>query len=137
MENSVHKETFGMGASVILLGLAILVFPHQFLFSKFVPNSFWTAYFPLPFGAGWFITFIALLPVVWLNKSVAGAVKSAISGLFLVICMTVPIALLMIGGSLSPHNLLSQYLWVSMICAPPLLLQIVLKWLYYLYANNR
>lgn len=131
-----QREKLGMAVSAILLGLAILVLPNQFLFSKTVPNSFWTKYFPLPFGAGWFITFIALFPVAWLNKSVVGAVKRSSLGVLLSISVAVPVALFIIGGTLSPNNLLSQYLWVGIICAPPLMLQIVLRWLLCLYAKN-
>lgn len=74
-----QRENLAMLSSSILLGLAIVALPNQFLFSKVVPHSFWTAYFPLPFGAGWFITFIVLVPVVWMSKSLFGAIKGAIS----------------------------------------------------------
>jgi hypothetical protein len=136
MEGSVQREKLGIAASAILLGVAILVFPNQFLFAKTIPNSFWTEYFPLPFGAGWFITFIALFPVIWLNRSTAGAIKSSVLGVFLSICVATPVALFIIGGTLSPNNLLSQYLWVGIICAPPLMLQIILRWLLHLYSGK-
>jgi hypothetical protein len=136
MEDSVHREKLTAVGSAILLGLAILVLPNQFLFTKTVPNSFWTEYFPLPFGAGWFITFVALFPVVWLNKPVIRVVKISVLVVLLSMCIAVPIALFIIGGTLSPNNLLSQYVWVGIICSPPLILQIVLRWLFCLYAKK-
>ncbi len=136
MGDSVQRENIAAIGSGILLGLAIVMLPNQYLFSKTVPNSFWTEYFPLPFGAGWFITFVALFPIVWLNKSVVGAIKISVLGVLLSICMAVPFALLIIGGTLSPNNLLNQYLWVGIICFPPLILQLVLRWLYCLCAKN-
>lgn len=123
-------------SSVILLGLAILVFPNQFLFSKIVPNSFWTEYFSLPFGAGWFIAFIVLIPVVWLNKSIFGAVRNSVLGVLLSFFIAVPIALFIVGGTLSTNNLLSQYLWAVVICFPPLMVQIFLRWLFSVYAKR-
>jgi hypothetical protein len=136
MENSVQRDKFATVGSMILLGLAIVVLPNQFLFSKTVPNSFWTEYFPLPFGAGWFITFIALFPIVWFNKTVIIAAKNSILGLLLSILVSVPIAVFIIGGTLSPSNLLGQYFWVGIICIPPLILLLVLRWLSCLYAKN-
>lgn len=122
--------------SVIFLGLAILVFPNQFLFSKTVPNSFWTEYFPLPFGAGWFIAFIVLIPVVWLNKLVFGTIRNSVLGVLLSIFIAVPIALFIIGGTLSSVNVLAQCLWAIVICFPPLMVQIFLRWLFSVYAKK-
>ncbi|MDH2434609.1 hypothetical protein QCD60_18865 [Pokkaliibacter sp. MBI-7] len=136
MDNSVQREKFAAVGSAILLGLAILILPNQFLFSKTMPNSFWTEYFPRPFGAGWFITFVVLCPVCWLNKSVVGAVKSSILGVVLSIFIAVPIALIIIGGKLSSNNLLSQYVWVGITCYPPLILQAVLRWLFCIYTKK-
>ncbi len=122
--------------STALLGLAIVVLPDQFLFSKTVPNSFWTEYFPLPFGAGWFITFIALGPVIWCTKALSGALKSAGSVTLVSILMAVPISLLMGGGTLSVNNLLYQYLWLGIICLPPLILHAVLRLIYGYFAKK-
>ena len=123
-----QREKLAMVGSGILFGLAIVIFPNQFLFSKTVPTSFWTEYFPLPFGAGWFITFVALVPVVWVNKSALNAIKGSISSLLPSMLVAVPISLSVIEGALSPNNLLNQYLWVGIICIPPLLFQIILRW---------
>lgn len=131
-----QRGKFAAVGSSILLGLAILVLPNQFLFSKTVPTSFWVEYFPLPFGAGWFITFIVLFPVVWLQTSVISSVKSSLFWVFISILVAVPIALLIIAGTLSPYNLLYQYLWVSIICGPPLILQIFLRCFLCLYVKN-
>ena len=109
-EDLVQRYQYAALCSTALLGLAIVVLPDQFLFSKTVPNSFWTEYFPLPFGAGWFITFIALGPVVWCTKALSGALKSAGSVTLLSILMAVPISLLVGGGTLSVNNLLYQYM---------------------------
>lgn len=128
-EKSMQREKLAMMGSGILFGLAIVVLPNQFLFSKTVPNSFWTLYFPLPFGAGWFITFILLLPVVWVNNSVFSAIKGSLSSLLPAMLVAVPISLFVIGGTLSSNNLLYQYLWVCLVCVPPMLLQIILRWL--------
>lgn len=136
MEVSLEREKLAMVASGILCWLAIVALPNQFLFSKTVPNSFWTEYFPLPFGAGWFIAFLVFTPVVWMNKSVFGSIKNSIFSLVPSVLVAVPISLSIIGGTLSPTNLLSQYLWVGVICTPPLLLQIILRWCSYLYANK-
>ncbi len=123
-----QRERLAMVGSGIFFGLAIITLPNQFLFSKTVPNSFWTEYFPLPFGPGWFITFIVLVPVVWMNKSAFSAIKASLSSLLPSILVAVPVSLSVIGGTLSPNNLLNQYLWVGVICVPPLLLQIILRW---------
>ncbi len=131
-----QRVKFAAFGSAILMWFAIILLPDQFLFSKIIPTSFWTEYFPLPFGAGWFITFIALFPVIWLSESVVGAIKSSVLGVLLSICTAVPIALFIIGGALSPNNLLNQYLWVGIICFPPLILQIVLRALFSHYAKN-
>ena len=122
--------------STILLCFAIIVFPDQFLFSKTVPNSFWTGYFPLPFGADWFITFIALFPVIWFSESLVGAIKRSILVAVISVCLAVPVALLIIGGTLSANNLFNQYLWVGIICFPPLILQIVMRSLFSQHAKN-
>ncbi|MBU2114113.1 MAG: hypothetical protein KKE94_10135 [Gammaproteobacteria bacterium] len=131
-----QREKLAMLCSGILFGLAIVAFPDQFLFSKTVPNSFWTEYFPLPFGAGWFITFIVLVPAVWMNKSVFSAMKAAILSVLPAMLMAVPISLSIIGDSLLPNNLLNQYLWVAIIALLPLLLHIVLRWCSCLYADK-
>ena len=129
-------EKLAMLCSGILFGLAVVAFPDQFLFSKTVPNSFWTKYFPLPFGSGWFITFIVLVPVAWMNKSVFSAMKAAILSVLPAMLMAVPISLSIIGDSLLPNNLLNQYLWVAIIAVLPLLLHIVLRWCSCFYANK-
>lgn len=131
-----QQDKLAMLGSGILLGLAIVVWPHQFLFSKVVQNSFWTAYFPLPFGAGWFITFIVLVPVVWMSKSVFGAMKGGISSLLPSMLLAVPLSLSLIGGTLSLNNLLNQYLWVGLMCIPPLCLHIILRWCSCFYAEK-
>ena len=131
-----QRGRLAMLGSGVLFWLAIVVLPNQFLFSKTVPNSFWTEHFPLPFGAGWFITFIVLVPVVWMNKSVFGSIKGSISSLLVSILVAVPISLSNIGGTLSTNNLLYQYLWVGVICVPPLLLQIILRWCSCCYAGK-
>lgn len=123
-----QREKWAMIGSGVLFGLAIVALPNQFLFSKAVPNSFWTAYFPLPFGTGWFIALIVLIPVVWLNKSVTGALKGSIACLLPSVLVAVPISLSITGGTLSANNLLNQYLWVGVVCVPPLILQMTLRW---------
>lgn len=129
-------EKLAMLCSGILFGLAVVAFPDQFLFSKTVPNSFWTEYFPLPFGAGWFITFIVLVPAAWMNKSVFSAIKAAVLSLLPAMLVAVPISLSIIGDTLLPNNLLNQYLWVAIIGVPPLLLHIVLRLCSCFYANK-
>jgi hypothetical protein len=128
MERVVQREKLAMLGSGILFGLAIISLPDQFLFSKTLPSSFWKEYFPSPFGAGWFITFIVLLPVLWISKSVFIAIKGSVSSLSLSALVAVPISLLIIGETVSPNNLLNQYLWVGIIFFPPLIIQIVLRW---------
>ncbi|WP_154667201.1 hypothetical protein [Niveispirillum irakense] len=131
------REKLAVLCSGIILGLAIIFLPDQFLFSKTSPKSFWTEYFPLPFGAGWFITFIVLVPVIWINNSVLSAIKGSIASLLLSILIAVPISLSIIGRTLSPNELLYQYPWVGIICVPPLLMHIILRWLTCFYAKNR
>lgn len=131
-----QREKLAIVVSGILCGLAIVALPDQFLFSKIVPNSFWTEHFPLPFGAGWFITFILLIPVIWMSNSVFGAIKGSVLSLLPSILVAVPMSLSIMGGSLSPNNLVSQYLWVGVICIPPLLLQIILRWCSRFYAGK-
>ena len=131
-----QRSKLAMLGSGLGFGLAIISCPDQFLFAKTVPNSFWTEYFPLPFGAGWFITFIVLVPVIWMNKSVCNAMKAAILSVLPAMLMAVPISLSIIGDSLLPNNLLNQYLWVAIIAVPPLLLHIVLRWCSFFYADK-
>ncbi len=123
-----QREKLAMVGSGILFCLAIVALPNQFLFSKTVPNSFWTEYFPLPFGAGWFIAFIALIPTIWLNLSVAGAMKASIACLLLSVLLAVPLSLAITGDTLSLNNLLNQYLWVGVVCVPPQILHMTVRW---------
>jgi hypothetical protein len=132
----VQGMKFSLIASSVLLWLSIIVFPNQFLFSKIVLNSFWTEYFPLPFGAGWFVTFITLIPVAWSGGSLASSIKNSILGVLFSVILAVPIALFLIGGTLSINNLLNQYVWVFMICLPSLILHIVLRFLFGLYVGK-
>jgi hypothetical protein len=132
----VQREKLAMVGSEILFGLSIVIFPYQFLFSKTVPKSLWIDYFPLPFGAGWFITFIALIPVVWMNKSVLSAIKGSILSLLPSMLVAVPISLYFIGSTLSLNNLVYQYLWVGIICIPPLIFHIILRWCSCFYAEK-
>jgi hypothetical protein len=136
MERAVQREKLAMLGSGIIFGLAIIYFQDPFLFSKTVPRSFWTEYFPLPFGAGWFITFVVLVPVVWINKSVFSAIKGSISSLLLSALVAVPISLSITGETTSLNNLLNQYLWVGITCIPPLLVQIILRWCSCFYVKN-
>lgn len=131
------QERLAMVVTGILYALAIVALPNQFLFSKTVPNSFWTECFPLPFGAGWFITFIILIPVMWTNKPLLGAIMGSVLSLFLSVLVAVPISLCVIGGTLSFNNMLSQYIWVGIICVPPLFLQIILRWCVCFYVKKR
>ena len=131
-----QRTKFSLIASSVLLWLSIIVFPNQFLFSKIVPNSFWTEYFPLPFGAGWFVTFIILLPVAWFDNSLVSSIKNSILGVLVSVVLAVPIALFLIGSTLSINNLLNQYVWVFVICLPPLILHIVLRFLFGLHVGK-
>ncbi|MAZ89608.1 MAG: hypothetical protein CL693_18395 [Cellvibrionaceae bacterium] len=118
-------------ASGLLLFLAILTIPDIFLFAKTVPNSFWTEYFPLPFGAGWFVAFICLVPATWAasfsRRDLMHNVVVVLLVVFLVVIMAVPIALATKGLALSLNNLINQYLWVSIMCFPPLIVQLSLR----------
>lgn len=122
-----RKESLGMASSTVILTFAILVLPNQFLFSKTVPNSFWTAYFPLPFGAGWFITFITLIPVFWFNKTLIDAIKRSVLSVVLSLCVAIPVAMFMTSATFSFNNVFNQYLWAGILCFPPLLLHVVFK----------
>lgn len=132
-----QRMKFSLIASSVLLWLSIIVFPNQFLFSKTVPNSFWTEYFPLPFGAGWFVTFIILLPVAWFGDSLVYSIKNSTLGVLFSVVFSVPIALFLIGGALSINNLLNQYVWVFITCLPPLILHIVLRFSFRRYVKGR
>lgn len=124
-----RRETLVKVVSGILLSLAIIALPEQFLFSKVVPNSFWVNYFPVPFGAGWFITFIILIPAVWLGRSLSGSVKGAILVVLASILIATPISVAIVGGALSINNVvLNQYLWVGATCFPPYLFHLLLRW---------
>ena len=130
-----QREKLATIGSTILLGIAIIGLPNQFLFSKNVPNSFWTEHFQVPFGAGWFIAFIVLAPAIWSNKSLLRSIKNSTLCTLLSMLIAVPLSLFMMSGTLSLSNLFSQYLWVSMLCIPPLILQIVLRCLFF-YTNR-
>ena len=112
-----------------LLALVIVLLPDQYLFSKIVPNSFWVKYFPLPFGAGWFITFVVLIPSIWLTKTLSIAAKTGIMVLISSALVAVPISLIMIGGMLTLNNFINQYIWVAFIIFPPYLFHLSLRWL--------
>ncbi len=103
----------------VILGGAIIAFPDQFLFSKTVPSSFWTKYFPLPFGAGWFISLIALFPIIFTRTTLTTTIKWTFTCLLLSVLVCVPISIFVAGYSLSINNVLGQYMWVSLICIPP------------------
>ena len=113
--------------STIFLSVAIILLPNQFLFSKIVQNSIWTEYFPLPFGAGWFITFISLIPAIWLATSTSNALKGGIMAVLTSVMVAVPVSVAMVGGSLTPNNLLNQYIWVGIICLPLYILHLSLR----------
>jgi ABC-type spermidine/putrescine transport system permease subunit I len=132
----VQITKFSLIVSSVLLWLSIIFFPNQFLFSKTVPNSFWTEYLPSPFGAGWFVTFIILLPVAWFGNTFVSSIKNSILGVLVSVVLAVPIALFLIGGTLSINNLLNQYVWVFITCLPPLILHIVLRFLFGLYVGK-
>lgn len=121
------RSTFAMLASGLFLCAAIVLFSEQYLFSKSVQNSVWTRYFPLPFGPGWFITFVALLPAVWLSPSLPTAFKGGIVVLSVSILVAVPIAVLKVEGVLTVNNLMNQYTWVLILCFPPWLLHLALR----------
>lgn len=112
--------------SALLLSSAIIMLPAQFLFSKTVPASFWTAYFPLPFGAGWLISFVLLIPALWLSpwrKTLIGALPMVSA---LIVCAT-PLAMLCNDYPLTLNNLLGQYIWLVIICLPPCLVHLILR----------
>lgn len=123
-----QRSKLAMLGSGLGFGLAIISCPDQFLFAKTVPNSFWTEYFPLPFGAAWFLTWIVLVPVVWMSPSLPQAIKASITALLLATSAAVPISMLLTGGALTANNLFNQYLWVGMILVPPYLLHLALRW---------
>ena len=112
----------------MLLMLAIIGLPDLYLFSKVVPNTFWTKYFPLPFGAGWFVTFLIVIPAVWFNQKIPVAIKGSMASVLLSILVAVPISEYIFGSKLTFNSVFNQYLWVGLICMPPLILQIVLRW---------
>ena len=114
--------------SSALLILAIVLLPDQYLFSKTVPNSFWVKYFSLPFGAGWFITFVVLFPAIWLTKSLLKSAKIGITILVISVLVAVPISVIMISDTFALNNLLNQYIWVAIIGFPPYLFHLVLRW---------
>ncbi|MGH1470712.1 MAG: hypothetical protein ACRBCS_05930 [Cellvibrionaceae bacterium] len=111
-----------------LLVLAIVLLPDQYLFSKTVPNSFWVKYFPLPFGAGWFITFIVLSPAIWLTRPALKAAKNSITVLMASVLVAIPISVIMTGDILTLNNILNQYMWVAIIGFPPYLFHLLLRW---------
>lgn len=122
------REILLIAASGILLGLAIVALPNEFLFSKTVPNSFWTEYFPLPFGAGWFLSFLSLIPVIWLASSTSKASTCGIVAVVASVMVAVPISVAMTERWFSLGSLIYQYIWVGIICFPPLILHVSLRW---------
>ncbi len=127
MENSLHGSRLVALICGVILGGVIIAFPDQFLFSKTVPNSFWTKYFPLPFGAGWFISFIALLPIIVTKSPLLPTIKWAFTSMCTSILVCVPISVFIAGGTLSINNFINQYMWVSLMCIPPFIVQMLLK----------
>ena len=123
-----NREIATIIISIIFLCVAIILLPNQFLFSKIVPNSIWTEYFPLPFGAGWFIAFISLIPAIWFASSTPKAFMGGITAVLTSVMVAVPISVAMIDGSLTPNNLLNQYIWVGIICFLPCILHLSLRW---------
>lgn len=100
--------------------------PAQFLFSKTVPTSFWTEYSPLPFGAGWLISFVLLIPALWL-KPLRKTLIWALPMVSAVIVCATPLAMLCNDYSLTLPNVLGQYIWVAINCVPPCLVHLILR----------
>lgn len=123
-----NREILTSLTSEVFLCIAIILFPHQYLFSKTVPNSVWTQYFPLPFGAGWFLTFLVLVPVIWFSTSVFKSARGGIITLLVSVILAVPVSMIMSERTLTLNSLLNQYIWVGVICLPPYLLHLSLRW---------
>ncbi|MEY4590681.1 MAG: hypothetical protein RL497_2757, partial [Pseudomonadota bacterium] len=113
--------------TAMLLALAIWVFPNQFLWTKFVPKSFLTEYFPLPFAPGWFLVSIILTPVVWMERSIKRAARNAYISVVSSALVIVPVVLYLRDERITVTNLLLQLIWVKCICVPPLMAHILLK----------
>ncbi|WP_347332590.1 hypothetical protein [Marinimicrobium locisalis] len=114
--------------SGLLIVVVIILFPHQFLFSKIVPNSLWTEYFPVPFGAGWFISLLVLFPSVWFSGGVRQALKGAVACIICAVIVAVPISVGLVGDALSVNNVINQVVWVSLILVPPCIVHISMFW---------
>jgi hypothetical protein len=56
--------------------------------------------------------------------------------LFVAIVLAVPMSVYLIGGGLSFGNILGQYVWVAIICFPPCLVQILLRFAIGLLIKN-
>jgi len=105
----VSREKLAARGSGILIALAIIALPNQFLFSKTVPNSFWTRYFPLPFGAGWFLTFVVLTPSIWMSDGKIRSIRKSLLYTLIAPFVAVPISLFHFGGSALLENVINVF----------------------------
>jgi hypothetical protein len=54
-------------------------------------------------------------------------IKWVFTSIFISILVYVPISVFIAGGTLSINNFINQYMWVSLICIPPSIVQMLLK----------
>ena len=123
------KDIIKLGISFTLLLLSIILLPDQYLFEKSVPNSIWTKYFPLPFGAGWFITFLTLSPILLISSFKSKIIVLSLLSTLVNVVIIVPISFALNDNLFTLNNIINQYMWVSIIVFPPHIFVLILKWL--------
>lgn len=116
-----NRTVLAIVSSAVLLFLATYVWPELFLFSKFMPNSFWTKYFPIPFGGGWVLTALAMLPTLLMLRGTWRSLLGMLAAFSIGMGIAVPASIEQGFGSLTANNLLGQYMWAGIVCGPPVL----------------
>lgn len=127
------RSGLGFILGLSILTAAITFYPELFLFYKAVHLPTWTAHLPSPIDTGRYITFVALLPVVFANG--VGFEKPYGKQLWQVVLISpAPAILHYIYGKLPDidsafANALFHYIWViGFTMLPAILLLVLLRW---------
>jgi hypothetical protein len=125
----VKPDTGLVLATVALLILMIVLAPDEFLFSKTYGGTFWYKYFPgAPLTACWFLTIVALTPVLYGIDGVRNSFKYCLIAAVISVSIGVPCAMLLEGERIHFNSLTTQFVWAGIFnVLPGVLFSAVIK----------
>ncbi len=126
-------QTLGFIASLLALGLSMILWPDLFLFAKKVFLPEWAELLPSPIDAAKYLAFLCLIPVTITSKTTLEALKN-ISKVILIAAI---LPTLIFVFRVNPyekyfvHNTLFQYIFVILWnCLLPAVILLVIKLFY-------